>query len=139
ARSLATVLTAQALALAAGFRFPHPEPDRDDGIRLRWILALVAFLVATVHGTVWTLYPALGSGRWGQGMGLAFLAGLPLYACAGLFAGLAHEGASAGGDPEARSRLAARGAFGAALGFAAAGVLLPRAPTPSSLLVTCLV
>lgn len=139
ARSLATILTVQALALSAGFRFPHPEPDRDDGIRLRWILGLVSFLVATVYGTVWTLSPALGSGRWGQGTGLAFLAGLPLYACAVLFAGLAQEGASAADTPPGRSRLAAQGAVGAAMGFAAAGVLLPRAPTPSSLLVTCLV
>jgi len=137
ARSLATVLTVQAAALAVGFSFPHPAPEPLDGVRKRWLLALVVFLIAAVYGTVWVLVPTIGSGRWGQGVGLALLAGLPLYACAGLFGGLALE--VTGTEEGGRSRLASQGALGAALGFAAAGAFLPKAPTPSSLLVACLV
>lgn len=136
-RSLTTLLTVEALALAVGMRFPVPAPEITDGLRRRWLLALVAFLVATVFGTLWTIMPSLGSGRWGQGFGLAVLAGLPLYACGALFSGLAGE-ASEQGSP-AGARLAAVGTLGAALGFSATGLLLPRAPTPSSLLVGCLV
>ncbi len=136
-RSLTTLLTVEALALAVGMRFPVPAPEITDGLRRRWLLALVAFLVATVFGTLWTIMPSLGSGRWGQGFGLAVLAGLPLYACGTLFSGLAGEASEQG--PPAGARLAAVGTLGAALGFSATGLLLPRAPTPSSLLVGCLV
>ncbi|MEX2470668.1 MAG: hypothetical protein WEA34_00710 [Gemmatimonadota bacterium] len=136
-RSLTTLLTVEALALAAGMRFPAPAPEVTDGLRRRWLLALMAFLVATVFGTLWTIMPTLGSGRWGQGLGLAVLAGLPLYGCGALFSGLAREASEQGSSSGAR--LAAVGTLGAALGFAATGLLLPRAPTPSSLLVGCLV
>lgn len=136
-RSLTTLLTVEALALAVGMRFPVPAPEVTDGLRRRWLLALMAFLVATVFGTLWTIMPTLGSGRWGQGLGLAVLAGLPLYGCGALFSGLAQEAREQGSSSGAR--LAALGTLGAALGFAATGLLLPRAPTPSSLLVGCLV
>jgi MFS family permease len=135
-RSLTTLLTVEALALAVGLRFPTPAPEIVDGLRRRWLLNLVAFLVATVFGTLWTVMPSLGSGRWGQGFGLAVLAGLPLYGCGALFSGLAGEASEQGSASGAG--LAAVGTLGAALGFAATGFLLPRAPTPSSLLVGCL-
>ena len=137
-RSLTTLLTVEALALAAGLRFPAPATQEVDGLRRRWLLALMAFLAATVFGTAWTLVPEMGSGRAAQGIGLAVLAGLPLYACGALFTGLVRERREAIGDPD-RGATAPLAALGAALGFALTGFLLPRAPTPSSLLVGCLV
>jgi hypothetical protein len=137
-RSLTTLLTVEALALAAGLRFPALPPEAVDGLRRRWLLALMSFLAATVFGTAWTLVPDMGSGRAAQGLGLALLAALPLYACGALFSGLAGEYREA----EGRSRdhgTASVSALGAALGFALTGFLLPRAPTPSSLLVGCLI
>ena len=98
---------------------------------------MLAFLAATVFGTVWTLRPEVGSGSLGQGLGLAVLAGLPLYACGALLEGLAREASETEG--RSRPRVAALAALGAAMGFALTGMLLPRAPTPSSLLVGCLV
>lgn len=136
-RSLTTLLTVEALALAVGMRFPAPAPEITDGLRRRWLMSLMAFLAATVFGTLWTIMPDIGSGRWGQGLGLAVLAGLPLYGCGALFSGLAGEASEQGSLYGAR--LAAVGTLGAAIGFAATGLLLPRAPTPSSLLVGCLV
>lgn len=136
-RSLTILLTVEAGALAAGLWMPYPEPEPADGLRRRWLFTMSAFLAATVFGTVWTVMPELGTGSLGQGLGLAMLAGLPLYACGALFGGLAHEAEAV--DRRARPRLAAVGAFGAAAGFAMTGFLLPRAPTPSSLLVGCLV
>lgn len=136
-RSLTTLLTVEALALSAGLRFPVGTPEVVDGLRRRWLLALLAFLAATVFGTVWTLVPELGSGRVAQGVGLALLAGLPLYACGALLVGLARESREA--EAAERDGVGAVAALGAALGFALTGLLLPRAPTPSSLLVGCLV
>ncbi|MDZ7778603.1 MAG: hypothetical protein U5R14_01530 [Gemmatimonadota bacterium] len=136
-RSLTTVLTVEATALAVGLWTPYPKPEPVDGIRRRWIFTLVAFLAATVFGTVWTMVPTIGSGRVGQGLGLAVLVGLPLYACGALLSGLVFEAyRNAGAVPP---RHASVGAFGAAAGFALTGFLLPQAPTPASLLVLCLV
>ncbi|MEX2465634.1 MAG: hypothetical protein WD995_01905 [Gemmatimonadota bacterium] len=135
-RSLTIILTVESAALAAGLWMPYPTPEPVDGLRRRWLFAMVSLLVATVFGTVWTLVPGVGGGSLGQGFGLAMLAGLPLYACGALLGGLAHEARDVGGG---RSRVAALGAVGAAAGFALTGFLLPRAPTPSSLLVACLV
>ncbi len=136
-RSLTTLLTVEALALSAGLRLPGPAPSVVDGLRRRWLLALMAFLAATVFGTAWTILPDLGSGRVAQGVGLALLAGLPLYACGALFNGLARESREAATD--GANSAAAVATLGAAFGFALTGLLLPRAPTPSSLLVGCLV
>lgn len=136
-RSLTTILSVEAAALALGLWIPYPKPEPVDGIRRRWVFALVAFLAATVFGTVWTMVPSLGSGWVGQGLGLAVLAGLPLYACGVLLGGLVFEAyRDAGAVP---SRRAAGGALGAAVGFGITGFLLPQAPTPASLLVLCLV
>lgn len=136
-RSLTILLTVEAAALAAGLWLPYPAREPVDGLRRRWLSAMMAFLAATVFGTLWTLRPDIGSGSVGQGIGLAVLAGLPLYTCGALLTGLAQEAQET--DARRKPRVAAPGAFGAAVGFALTGLLLPRAPTPSSLLVGCLV
>src|SRR5690606_30080704 len=89
-------------------------------------------------GTWWSLGSESGAGRLEQGLGLAVLAALPMYACGAVLGGM---GALAASRP-APSRARAPGApatIGAGLGFVITGALLPRAPIPASLLVGCLV
>jgi hypothetical protein len=137
-RSLTTILATQGVAFGGGlWTAPRPGPDVVDRLRRRWIACLLAFLVAAVFGTLWSIMPEVGSGALGQGLGLAILAGLPLYACGALIGGLSVVAAD---DPG--GRLAGPGAataVGGALGFILTGFLLPVAPMPGSLLVACLV
>jgi hypothetical protein len=137
-RSLTTILAVEGLALAGGFwAAPKPGPDIVERVRRRWLLALSAFLAAAIYGTLWSVMPPLGEGRVGQGLGLAILAGLPLYATGSVLGGV---GAIASSHPGGRlPSPAAPSALGAALGFVLTGYLLPRAPLPASLLVACLV
>lgn len=137
-RSLTTVLAVEGLAFAGGlWSSPTITSDLVDRLRRRWLLCLVAFVGAVLFGTAWTVFPVLGEGRWGQGGGLAFLAGVPLYAAGSVLGGMSVLASSDPGE-----RLAAPGAAaaaGAALGFVLTGFFLPRVPVPASLLVACLV
>jgi hypothetical protein len=137
-RSLTTVLAVQGIALGGGlWSAPAADGELVDRLRRRWLLCLFAFLGAAVFGVAWTLVPSLGEGAMGQGLGLAVLAGLPLYA-----AGTVLGGMSVAASSDAGGRLSGPGAaaaVGSALGFVLTGFLLPRAPMPASLLVACLV
>ena len=136
-RSLTTVLAVEGVALALGLHTVPPESHLVEGMRLRWLVCLGAFVAAAVFGTLWSMIESLGAGPVGQGVGLALLAGLPLFACGTLLGGM---GALAEADSSRRlPRPGASAALGAALGFVATGALLPRAPIPASLLVGCLV
>ena len=137
-RSLTTILATQGLAFAGGlWSAPALGADLVDRLRRRWLFCLVAFLAAAVFGTAWSIMPELGVGAVGQGLGLAVLAGIPLYGAGALLGGMATAAES---DPGMRlSSPGAAAAAGAALGFVLAGVLRPRAPMPGSLLVACLV
>jgi hypothetical protein len=141
-RSLTTVLAVEGAALAAGL---HTAPSLSSGgpsglverLRRRWVLCLGAFAAAAIFGTAWSLVESLGEGRLGQGLGLALLAGLPLFACGAVLGGM---GSAAESDVPGRlPRPGATAALGAGLGFVITGALLPRAPIPASLLVGCLV
>lgn len=137
-RSLTTILAVEGASLSLGLR-GVPPLDRDliERMRRRWLFCLASFLVAATFGTVWSLVPDLGEGRLGQGLGLALLAALPLYACGAVLGGMGSVSASA---PARGTRgPGAAAALGAALGFVITGGLLPRAPIPASLLVACLV
>jgi len=137
-RSLTTILAIQGLSFAGGLWISPPVgPDLVDRLRRRWLFCLVAFLLAAVFGTAWSVIPALGEGALGQGLGLAVLAGIPLYGAGALLGGM---GTVAASDPGGRlPSPGAAAAVGAALGFVLAGFLLLRAPMPGSLLVACLV
>lgn len=141
-RSLTTVLAVEGAALAAGL---HTAPSLASGglsglverLRRRWLLCFGAFVAAAMFGTLWSLVESLGEGRLGQGLGLALLAGLPLFACGAVLGGM---GSAAQSDvPHRLPRPGAAAALGAGLGFVVTGALLPRAPIPASLLVGCLV
>jgi hypothetical protein len=137
-RSLTTVLAVEGFAFAAGlWSLPQDGPGLIDGVRRRWVLCLVAFLIATLFCSAWSFFPDLGEGPAGQGAGLAILAGLPLYAAGGVLGGISMVAST---DPGGRLRgPGAAAASGAALGFVLTGFLLPRAPLPASMLVACLV
>ncbi len=141
-RSLTTVLAVEGAALAAGLHSAHTlsainHSDLVERLRRRWLLCLGAFAAAAMFGTLWSLMESLGEGRLGQGVGLALLAGLPLFACGAVLGGMA---AAAESDVPVRlPRPGASAALGAGLGFVITGALLPRAPIPASLLVGCLV
>jgi hypothetical protein len=137
-RSATTLLGVEAAALGIGmWTAPGPRPDLVDAVRRRWLLSLFAFLAATVFSASWSIVRTVGGSRLGQGLGLAFVAGLPLYACGGVLGGMA---ATITGETDARPGGTGAAAFlGAALGFALTGLTLPKVPTPASLLVVCLV
>lgn len=139
-RSLTTVLAVESAALGIGvWTSPGPRPDLVDALRRRWMLCLVAFVLATVFSAFWSLIQAVGGSALGQGLGLAFLAGLPLYTAGGVLGAMATEETT---DPRRRgsgAKVGAPAALGAALGFAATGVSLPQVLTPASLFLVCLV
>ena len=137
-RSITTILGVEATALAVGlWTAPGPRPDLVDALRRRWMLCLVAFLVATLFAAFWSFLQNLGGTALGQGLGLAFMAGLPLYACGGVLGGM---GVATAGQPDAHPVSVGAPAFlGGATGIVVTGVFLPRVPTPASLLLVCLV
>jgi hypothetical protein len=137
-RSLTTVLGVEAGALGVGlWTAPRPRPDILDSLRRRWLLGLVSFLLATVFSAFWSIARIAGGSAPGQGMGLAFMAGLPLYACGGVLGGMASANVA---EPAGRGTPIGAPAFlGAALGFGATGVFLPHVIAPASLLLSCLV
>ena len=137
-RSLTVILAIEGVALAGGlWSAPSPGPDLVDRLRRRWLLCLVAFVVAALFGGAWSVLDALGEGRSGQALGLAILAAIPLYSAGSLLGGMASLASS---DPAgSRPGPGAAAAFGAGAGFIVTGLLLPRTPLPASLLIACLV
>lgn len=137
-RSLTTILAVEGIAFAAGlWGAPTEGSDLVDRLRRRWLLCLFAFVAAASFGVAWSIFPLVGDGALGQGVGLAVLAALPLYAAGGVLGGMAVLART-----DAGGRLGAPGApaaLGAAVGFVLTGALLPRVPLPASLLVGCLI
>ena len=137
-RSLTTVLAVEGAALAVGLQTaPGRSATLLDSLRRRWLFCLGVFMAAALYGTAWSSFEGLGEGRLGQGLGLALLAGLPMFGCGALLGGMGSV--SIADDSGTFRRPSAPAALGAALGFVATGILLPRAPIPASLLVGCLV
>lgn len=136
-RSLSTVLVVEAAALAIGlWSAPGPGPRLVSRIRLRWILCLASFLAAASYATSWSALGELGDTAIGQGFGLAIMAALPLYTCGTVLGGMSTASLTDGRG--ARAGPGAAAAVGAAMGFAVTGLMLPRSPVPSFLLIGCL-
>ena len=136
-RSLSTVLVVEAVALAVGlWSAPGPGPHLMSRIRTRWVLCLVSFLAAASYATSWSVLRELGDTAIGQGFGLAVMAALPLYTCGTVFGGMSTAAMTDGRGP--RAGPGAPAMIGAAIGFAATGLMLPRSPVPSFLLIGCL-
>lgn len=137
-RSLTTILAVEGLAFAGGlWSSPSVGPNLVDRLRRRWLLCLFSFVGAAAFGLAWSRVPTLGEEALGQGLGLAFLAALPLYASGAVLGGMSVLASS-----DAGKRLSGPGAAaaaGAALGFVLTGLALPRVPLPALLILTCLV
>ena len=137
-RSLTAILGVEALSLALGvMTAPGLRPDLVDSLRRRWLFCLLAFVGATLFSATWTMVQALGGSSLGQGLGLAFLAGLPMYALGGVLGGMATVAVT---EPMGRpGALGGIALLGGAVGFAVTGVSLPQVLAPASLLLVCLV
>jgi hypothetical protein len=137
-RSLTTVLAVEGLALGMGlWAAPAPHPELVDHLRRRWMWCLVAFLAATAYGVAWSTMPEIGRGALGQALGLTLLGAAPLFTCGTVIGGMGAVARSNLGRGMREPGAAA--ALGTGLGFVLTGLLLPRAPLPSSLLVGCMV
>lgn len=137
-RSLTTVLAVEAGTFGAGlWTTPRRRRDLVEAVRRRWIFCLCAFLGAAIFSAFWSFVQAAGGTALGQGLGLAFTAGLPLYACGTVLGGMATL--EEVGFPKRRRLVGAASAVGAALGFAVTGATLTYVPTPASLLLVCIV
>jgi hypothetical protein len=135
-RSLTTVLTVEAGAFGMGlWTAPGPRPDLTEALRKRILMCLFAILGATVFSAFWTFLRTVGGTAVGQGLGLAIMAALPLYA----FGGVLGTMGSLGSGVQRRHVVGASASFGAAFGLVATGILLPRLLTPASLLLFCIV
>lgn len=135
-RSLTVILVVVGGAFGMGlWTAPPAGAGVVDGLRRRWLFCLFVYLVAVVLGAMWSLFEL--PDPWGQVIGLAFLAGLPVFASGSVLGGISAVRSAPGGGSTVAVGSAA--AIGAALGFALTGILLPRAPLPASLLITCLV
>ncbi len=121
--ALTLVLTVETGALAlglwtGGFRLGGEAVEQ---VRRRWLFALVTFAVAAAFSTGMTFMEELLTGGLGQGLGLALLGSLPLFALGSLLGAMAQPGSSA------RVPTAAIGVpslVGLALGFLLTGGLL---------------
>ena len=124
-RSLTVILAIEGVALAAGlWSAPSPGPDLVDRMRRRWLLCLLAFVMAALFGGAWSLLDVLGEGRSSQGLGLAILAAIPLYATGSVLGGMASIASSDPGG--SRPGPGAAASLGAGVGFIVTGLLLPR-------------
>ncbi len=137
--ALSVILATLAGALAFGMwtgRGIHPDASVE-GVRRRWLLTLVSFTAAVVFSGAWEYFGAFGVRPWSQAMGLALLAGLPLFFGGSLLGAMTRAG-SVLHPPPGVSRLSPGVAaiLGTAAGFMLAGfVLFPRFSAPHLLLV----
>ena len=89
-----------------------------ESLRRRWLFVLVAFAAAAGFAFVWDVFAAFGGSATTQALGLALLAGLPLYACGHLLRGINAARMMAGltGDGALASLGAAAGVLVTGLG-----------------------
>jgi hypothetical protein len=132
--ALTLILTVEtgalALGLWSGSVSVHREPIED--LRRRWLFALVTFAIAAAFSTGLTFLDQLFTGGIGQGLGLAFLGSLPLFALGSLLSGMTGPGDGSVG------RVGLPAVVGVAVGFLlTGGVLLPNL-APYTLYLLCL-
>ena len=131
-RSLTLIVGVELMALGVGLAGP-PAPEWPGvvvSLRRRWLFVLITFLVASVFTIGWTFGAGFDGGARTQAVGLALLAGLPLYACGYLLAAMSTIGIAL-----EQPRVGASAAVGGALGVVVTGSsVLSRLGAPSVLL-----
>jgi len=136
--ALTSILTVEVGALALGLWSSSLPLGGGvvEQIRRRWLFCLIAFALAAVLSAGLSFMGDLPGSGLGQGVGLGFLGGLPLFSIGSLL------GAMSRPDDLGRPSLSLVGALsvlGAAIGFLLAGsVLLPNA-APYTLYLSCMV
>lgn len=137
-RALSLILAVQVAAFGLGLLSVASTRDEElvEAIRRRWLFALIAFAAAAGYSGAWALLGGFEATPLAQGLGLTLLAGLPLFAGAGVLGEMVRAEAVARlGDPGAAARMEALAFLGAAAGFAVTGpVLLPLVSLPSIVL-----
>ncbi len=88
-----------------------------ESLRRRWLFVLAAFLAASGFALAWVLFEGFGASSMAQALGLALLAGLPLYACGRLLKGIGTVRSMAGLTNDG-----AIGSLGAATGVLVTGL-----------------
>ena len=120
-RSLALIVATALGAFSLGLGTGGPPSDWNqalESLRRRWLFVLVAFAAAAGFAFVWDVFAAFGGSATTQALGLALLAGLPLYACGHLLRGIYAARMMAGltGDGALASLGAAAGVLVTGLG-----------------------
>lgn len=128
-RSLTLIVAVELGAFGVGLGMggaPKDWGNAVESLRRRWLSALVAFLAAAGFALAWTFFAGFGASQMGQAVGLALLAGLPLYAGGRLLAGISTVRNMAGqtGDGALASLGAAAGVLVTGIG-ALSGIGVP--------------
>jgi hypothetical protein len=124
--ALTLILTVETGALALGLwsGTVHFGDGVVEEVRRRWLFVMVSFALAAALSTGMTFVEELLTGGVGQGLGLAFLGSLPLFALGSLLGAMAQ--ASGPGMLPAAS-IGVPSVMGVALGFLiSGGLLLPN-------------
>jgi hypothetical protein len=132
--ALTLILTVETGALALGLWSGSLSPRREvvEGLRRRWLFALVTFAIAAAFSTGLTFFDEVFRGGLGQGLGLAFLGSLPLFALGSLLSGMTDSGEASLG------RVGLPAVVGVALGFLLTGGFLLPNMAPYTLYLFCL-
>ncbi len=128
-RSLTLIVAIELGAFGLGLGMSGPPNEWNqavESLRKRWLASLLAFVAAAGFALAWALFAGFGASPVTQGLGLALLAGLPLYACGRLLKGISTVRMMAGltGDGALASLGAATGVLVTGLG-ALSGVGVP--------------
>jgi len=128
-RSLTLIVAIELGAFGVGLGMSAPAKEWSDAVeslRRRWLVALMAFLAAAGFALAWAFFAGFGASPISQALGLALLAGLPLYAGGRLLRGISTVRMMAGlpGDGALASVGAAAGVLVTGLG-ALSGVGVP--------------
>lgn len=131
-RALTVVLAVEMGAFGLGlWSGPGARAAGEERARRAWLFCLVAYSAAAALSATWRLLGDVGASALTQGLGLALLGALPMFAAAALLGSL-------GNRPTGHS-VGSAAALGASAGLLVTGfVLIPRLE-PSSILLVCVI
>lgn len=131
-RALTVVLAVEMGAFGLGlWSAAGTHAGRDEQARRAWLFCLVAYSAAAALSAAWRLFGDQGASALTQGLGLALLGALPMFAVAALLGSLGSGARGGNVGPSA--------ALGASAGLLVTGFLLIPALEPSSILLMCVI
>lgn len=141
-RALATIIATLLLALSLGIWFGYGGPEKDPVERARrlWLFTLFSFTLAVLFSAGWELVEDLPVDRLVQGLGLALLGGLPLFAGGALLGSMVRPDSPL--VPPRGSRAPGPGSAavaGAGVGVVMAGVVFFPGLSSTAILLLCIV